>query len=568
MDKPEWALRYLVDLSTDHGAELERWQGAAVGGHLGQDLSCRRLTALQDIDLASGLVVELAREAKLFVRARMPLLATPEASPLLLHTMQHFVRFHADINVVGKSSSAGAAAFRDFDRNRPLFPAHTGPFDGGNANGNGVEAPRGDVELVRAAAAAAAAAAAVDPSVSANRKGKEVSSFPEGLARLTKEGEAMSKVGARLMAGLSQLRPLAPATAPRASEMHGQQLAQEVPTQAPGFLDLWAVADARFLKNRLSAAIAKDGSAWHARSVRLNASTMDVCVGELAALVGDLFELARERAECLASAASRAAYSKHVFEGGLNLVTAAVRGRWNEMTNPLREGAAGLLIETLEELCHFLDSFPLAVYFVAAVDEANALRLSMLDAMASSIEESVCRVLCSVDIDTCLFSFVLAPELTELSKRLRPSLVSVIARRLVGRLGSVLLAHLLQRQFMFKNADGLAIFVANCRGDLERVLTSVLGTDDLKPMHPLWGGCSLLITPTAQADEILKLAQIQEAAQEERLTRLLAEARAEELALADVVSVLLKRPDLRSSPARGSSGTRLPQIPWALAEAA
>lgn len=161
-------------------------------------------------------------------------------------------------------------------------------------------------------------------------------------------------------------------------------------------------------------------------------------------------------------------------------------------------------METLEEFCRFLDSFPSAIHFVPAVDEANALRISMIEALVSSLEGSVRKVLRSISVEPCLFTFALAPPLTIFSQRLRPSSFLGVARQLVGRLASSLFGQLL-RQSPFSSHDESAAFAANCRDDLRKVLAAVLDEEDLEPLRPLWDACGLLSLAPAEAAELLAL---------------------------------------------------------------
>jgi len=231
-----------------------------------------------------------------------------------------------------------------------------------------------------------------------------------------------------------------------------------------------------------------------------------------------------------------------------------------------------LLIETLEELCRFLDQFPFAVHLVGAVDETNALRLSMLERLAGCLEESVRKVLRSLDTDSCVFSYRLAPALAVLTKRLRPSNFLGVAQQLVSRLAALLVRQLL-RQAPFSHAGQLELFVANCREDLRGALASSLEAVDLRPLQPLWEGCALLALPGAEAAEVLALLRRLErcrpaagmlrglalsgrgeagppSCEEARqLAEALARAGVEELAALDVAAVLGKRPDLASAAA-------------------
>jgi len=596
MDKPDWAFRYLIDLVSEHLAELERWM-ATVSGQTPEgneersgaavapsDAPCPvQLKALQHFDLPVGLSLALAREAQLFVRARMPLLVPLKARPLLLQTIHHFVRFHSEISTVG-GSAAGAIAFEDFDRNRPVSTEEAAPR---RASGSSSARPEGSSSPEADATASGGggdAGSVLMAGISHLRKAERDQPVA-AKGRMEEDGQADSKigkVGARLMAGLSHLRPLAPVSASAEAagpsqddcDADAREAAQD---HGPGCLDVWAAADAEFLRDKIAAAAVAGGSGWQPNPLHFDAlpggapETAGPQAAELATLLGDLFERARERAECLASSASRAAYARQVLDPALLQTVAAVRGRWNAMKELLRElQEASLLIETLEELCRFLDGFPFAIHIVAAVDEANTVRLSMIEALVSSLEEPVRRALHTLSTESCVFSSALAPPLATLAKRLRPSSFLGVARQVVARLATTLVGHLL-RQSPFRDGDQLAIFVANCRGDLEEVLAAVLQREDLEPLRPLWDGCALLSLPVPEATELLPL--LREAAhrapgggaalhlrpdlagaaapEEQRpaLPEALARAGVQALAPPEALGALAKRPDLAGAAA-------------------
>jgi len=587
MDKPEWAFVYLVNLASNHIEELQKWEAAAHESSINSSsasmeasdtavlppLSESQHNSLKKVDLHMGLALELAQEASLFVRSRMPLLVQPDAQPLLLHTIHHLVQFYHDISAIG-GPCAGQAAFSDFDANRFI---ETPPNSGQVAENSSSQhlQPQATVS---------------------QQKKNDASELLEGISHLRKGGHEQDAtetglheasnvgMGARLMKGLSHLRPLAQSSAAPQSESSGKvggeigaslldtlsQLAAtdaESNPQAGGhrFLDVWVSVDADFVEEKIAAAL-KAGSGWRTRPL-LGVATDSVLVdsepevGEWVTLIGDLFDRAGGRAECLASSAARAQYSKGVFAAGLRQVAAAARERWNALSDPLQEAHdSAIVIETLEELCLFLDQFSFAVHMAEAVDEVNTLRLGILDRLCSCFEEAVRKDLRSLIRESCVFSFLLAKPLAVMRKRLRNSNFRLVARQASSKLSATLLGHLL-RQSPFANENEMALFVSNCRDDLKDVL-AVFEEEDLGPLQSLWDGCSVLTLTTSQATDLLVLLKrivrcspsgftnssrpdLDETTTLEAQTLdALRHAGVEELSVDDVLAVLAKRPDL------------------------
>ncbi|CAK0823584.1 unnamed protein product, partial [Prorocentrum cordatum] len=108
MDQPDRAFKYVTHVMDLHTQELDRWLPDGAGGAPASGGTASADGGGAKVDLAAGLALALAQEARLFVRSRMPLLAapSPEARPLLLNTMTHFVKFHGDVT----KTSAGRRA--------------------------------------------------------------------------------------------------------------------------------------------------------------------------------------------------------------------------------------------------------------------------------------------------------------------------------------------------------------------------------------------------------------------------------------------------------------------------
>jgi len=102
-DKPEWAFRYLVEMASDHAAELEGWLAQLCAE------DCRPMVA--------GLVAALATEGRRFVAGRLRALSEDEeAKPWLLQTLHQLVRFHSALLGLG-GTAAAQALMADFDGN-------------------------------------------------------------------------------------------------------------------------------------------------------------------------------------------------------------------------------------------------------------------------------------------------------------------------------------------------------------------------------------------------------------------------------------------------------------------
>merc|ERR1719356_1728162 len=138
------------------------------------------------------------------------------------------------------------------------------------------------------------------------------------------------------------------------------------------------------------------------------------------------------------------------------------------MSDPLADAAreATRLTETMEEICLFLDTFPLSEHLVVTVDDANALRLSMLGKLADSLATATQKLLRRLDAESCVFSYELAPSLVSLSQRLRPTGFHTVAQQCVAKIASLLLMHL-QRQTCFASDAQMELFAGNCGEDLQ-----------------------------------------------------------------------------------------------------
>jgi hypothetical protein len=274
-----------------------------------------------------------------------------------------------------------------------------------------------------------------------------------------------------------------------------------------GFLDVWIEADAEFIADKLQKSMQQEsgGSGWKRRPLRhaTEAAKEEPEVAELATLVADLFDKSRGRADCFATAAARGAYSDRVLGAGLRQVVSAIRERWNGLDDPLKEAHdAAVILETLEEICRFIDRFPLSSHFVVTVDDAISVRLGMLDRLADALVGSVRLALRQLHTDTCCFSETFAPPFMVLVKRLRPSNFLVMAQKCLGSLGDLLLRNLLWHA-PFSDREHMSTFVANCRDDLRSILLSVLDANELTPLQQLWDGCNLLALPEAEALQML-----------------------------------------------------------------
>lgn len=470
MDKPEWAFKFLEGMCLDHCDELRVWLGAML-----RPAHADLITA---VDLPTCLAIALAREAALFVRARMPLLADASVRADLFHTIGHLVRLRGGMAEVG-GDAAAVALFADFDANRPLQ--------------------------------------------------EEAAGAAEVALHTGKEERAGGLIGGRLTKGVSGAMGGLLANLEQGWLADMEHLAEAVNNEhdeagsggAVGFLDVWASADASFVTERLSSALADGAAGWKPRACSGVLAPMgDVGAvpeaAELATLASDLFAKASERAECLKMTSARRKYSSRVLDPGLRQVLAAVRMKWNALVDPLREGVreAALLVETLEELCRFMFTFTLGALLAAPVDDANALRLGILGKLSDLLESVVQGSAGRLCVETCVFSVELSEPVTALRRRLRPTNFKAVLQRVVAAV-SARLFEILTRQQAFSNGSQMEIFVANCRDDLRSVLVDACGLDEegQAPLRPLWDGCALLaLSPSEAAATFAALRQVRRCA--------------------------------------------------------
>eukprot|EP00930_Biecheleria_cincta_P003390 TRINITY_DN104321_c0_g1_i1.p1 TRINITY_DN104321_c0_g1~~TRINITY_DN104321_c0_g1_i1.p1 ORF type:complete len:879 (-),score=173.23 TRINITY_DN104321_c0_g1_i1:34-2391(-) len=524
MDKPEWAFRYLMDLVKDHMAELQRWLNDFFGSEARSD-------AEGGGELLTGLVIALAQEAKLFVRVRLPpLAADAEARASLLQTLQHLVRLHGDMLAAG-GPQAAKVLFADFDSNRLLDP-----------------------------------------------QGKESGSDPGHSSGPAKSPGGRGLLGVRLVKGLSQLATRSE------DDGSGVQLAADhtspASRAASGFLDVWISVDAEFIADKLTRGLSEGGSAWrtkqlkHLPFVEQHAAAPESATAgsspevlEMSNLLVDLFERAAERVACLATEKARATYCAFVMAPALRQVLEAVKTRWNDLSDPLKEAQqSSLLVETLQEICFFFDDFPLAVHIATAADEATELRLLIVDRLASSFEEQAKSSWRSLRAESSVFSYLFAKPLADLARWLRPANFRAVGRLAAGKLGSYLLSQFL-RQAPFANEVEAEVFAANCRDDLAGVLAMSLDLSDLSQLQPLWDGCQLMTLSSDTAMDTLKVLQrvmrlspslargtddSDEAPPstevlDRRRAEALARAGVENLSVADTLTLLRKRRDVATS---------------------
>ncbi|CAK0823583.1 unnamed protein product [Prorocentrum cordatum] len=314
--------------------------------------------------------------------------------------------------------------------------------------------------------------------------------------------------------------------------------------------------------------MAEGGSAWQRQALRLRRLSGPVDGEEpeaarLAALLADLCEASRSRAECLSTPAARSIYTARVLEPGVRDAMGAVRARWNAVGDLLAEARdASLLIETMEEMCRFFDRFPLGEHMVSVVDEVNTMRLGMIEKTSDALADAVRKVLRRLDTESAVFSYALGPALAILSCRLRPSNFQLVATQGVGKIAETLMGELL-RQAPFADDDRMGLFSSNCGGDLPAVLSVVSDPSCLRPLATLLEGCTLLGLDKARAAELISvLRQVKRCSSSRPAVLDLAEAapssdvlrqrQAEaydaagvaDISVGDALSVLLKRPDL------------------------
>eukprot|EP00929_Paragymnodinium_shiwhaense_P071034 TRINITY_DN36088_c0_g4_i1.p1 TRINITY_DN36088_c0_g4~~TRINITY_DN36088_c0_g4_i1.p1 ORF type:complete len:1004 (+),score=298.91 TRINITY_DN36088_c0_g4_i1:138-3149(+) len=566
MDKPDWAFRFLGDLISDHGEVVEKWLAASTAA-----LQPVQAEALKASGLPTALVVAIAVEARLYIRDRVPLLADASSRELLLSLLQHMVRFHA-IVAEAAGDKAAAVVVSDFDTNRAL-PSVDAAVDAGRAE---------------------------EEQAADNAGGRSFGGVMAGLSRLRKggaggtTGEASAAVG-KVFAGFEQ-----------GLEQFADSVVQETETKVlrgaasqgadgadriDGFLDLWAAADAQFACQKLLGATSSDAApGWKARRVKgLPSSELAVNedvgpeAAEIATLLADLFLKAVERVEVLATKKAQKKYCGRVFDASLRQVVAAVRRRWNALGDVLKDDSreAARLVETLDEICRFVDGFKYAEHFVAAVDDANELRIGTLEKLADLLLEIIHEVVGLLYSDSCVFSYVVLEPLLSLRSRLRPTNFQSLTQRALVKIGQMLAGQLL-RGAAFGTEAQLEIFLANCRDDLKAVLgqAALLGTESAANLQPLWDGCALLSMPAEEAASAFSaLRQIKKCAPSgflqqrpwraaaaaaaeaadplamggEVLRRKLAEvlegAGVEDLSAAEALVVLGKRPELASQAA-------------------
>jgi len=549
-------LQYLLKTATDYGELVSNWVSTA----LAQEevtFSHIQKTTLKRIDFRIGLATAMACEAKLVLRARIPLLAEPDERSNLLHTLQHIVRFHGEISAIG-GPPAAIVAFEDFDNNRPLREPE--PVVVAKNMINEAPAAKNASNLMGGLAHLQQERRGVDgvemdmgssPQATVNRSDKSSGLSLGGLmADLThlRKGDQepveerpaqeersvqgqIGKVGANFMRGLSRLKG-APTdvNAPADFDTGGvvdtvrsgadglvrglTTLADTVIGEAneaepEGFLDVWVGADSEFISEKLRIALqAVGGGAWRRRPIikhvvdGVEGAREEPEAFELATLIPDLFDKSRLRAECFSSTA-RGKYSERVLGAGLRQAVDALRDRWLALGDPLKNAReAASIVETLTELCRYFDRFSLGVHFINIVDETSTLQLEILERLADLLASAVRQILRQLTIDTNIFSYTLAPTLIVLSKRLRTSNFLIVSRRTVKSISDVLLRHLLWHS-PFTGRDHIEAFTSNCRDDLCGVFTSVLDVGELSCCESLWDGCTLLALPEQEAKRVL-----------------------------------------------------------------
>merc|ERR1719336_2739266 len=164
----------------------------------------------------------------------------------------------------------------------------------------------------------------------------------------------------------------------------------------------------------------------------------------------------------------------------------------------------------MEEICRFLDSFPLAEHLSAACDECNELRLAMLARLADALVDGARSVLRQVTIEAGIFGFALMQPLLALSWRLRPSNFSSVSQQAIEKLVSLIWTQL-QQQAPFETEQQKAIFVSNCGSDLQEALAPAAAALGKPAMYatlgPLQDACTLLALEGPAAAEAAELLQ-------------------------------------------------------------
>eukprot|EP00928_Gymnodinium_smaydae_P086991 TRINITY_DN7135_c0_g1_i1.p1 TRINITY_DN7135_c0_g1~~TRINITY_DN7135_c0_g1_i1.p1 ORF type:complete len:285 (+),score=37.12 TRINITY_DN7135_c0_g1_i1:747-1601(+) len=276
MDKPDWALRFLAQMCSQHCEELTEWLATSNSSRA----DAPRLAAARSLAISAlpaGLAFELANEAKLFVRTRMPAMTDASTRPILLETILRLVRFRHAIEPLGGSS-----------------PERTTHSLGGR----------------------------LMTGLSHLRKGGAPES-PEMRARAT------SGVG-ELLAGFEHgLEQFAALFAQEADNTN--TAAAHSTSSVAGISDVWTAADSEFMREKIASSVGSSGSGWRARAPESHEvdGAGAPSGAELATLLADLLEKSRERAECLSAKAARRTYVQRALEPGLLQALAALRGRWN-----------------------------------------------------------------------------------------------------------------------------------------------------------------------------------------------------------------------------------------------
>jgi len=497
MDKPEWALQFLSKMCSEHCAELDKWQPPANVQAVSK-LHPSQATALQASNLRASFAIALAREAREFIRARMPVLVEPGSRALLLQHMSYLVRLHGElVDIAGPS--AAAAVFADFDANRPI-----------EVNASSASGASPDVSSTEPSAAAAGPRSWMK-GLSQLRKGASGALKTASAAQVEETGAALFDCFEK---GLEEF------VEDVDEDVNTAKFSTPVATQSAtgsstnGYLDVWASADGELVREWLASVTKNKGSGWKPRRVSAASAAAEEGpeAAEFATLLADRFEKARERAECLASKKARKLYAGRVFESGLRTALSAIRSRWNHMKDPLGDDAreTALLVETLEELCRFLDSFVFTEFVVGVVDDANQFRLGTMDKLAEMLADLVRSSIGQLYTEANVLTFVLAEPLKALALRLRPTNFQVVAQKAITSYGE-LLTNVLMRSSAFANDGQMATFAANCQADLKSVLSQVVSLDKetAAPLQKLWDGCALLALRSSDAaDAFAALRQI------------------------------------------------------------
>lgn len=166
-------------------------------------------------------------------------------------------------------------------------------------------------------------------------------------------------------------------TRPREGSLIAARLARAVrgrEEELPlGFLDVFTSADASFIAEKLESAL--QSSAWRVQPVDAKTDGSPE-IFALGTLLPDLLERAAERCACLATEVARRSYCNLVLAPGLRQSATALKQRWNDLADPLKAPQeVDRLLETLQELCVFLDGFSLAKHIVTACDELRELQV-------------------------------------------------------------------------------------------------------------------------------------------------------------------------------------------------